>query len=197
MLHCFKYMRLFAVIALPVVTLTVAAQDSRARISIIDADAQTAVFTSDGFAADREEALENAYINVMQAILYSGVEGFNGGRPIVANAEHKRTNLWLGNMFTGKNPGYKQFCAGIELIDDFDRAASGQTHCRVNVIISHAYLLRRADTQGVTGNVKPQPAPSSTAVPATDSTSPAVPAERNTDVPATKPAVKKPKKSFL
>ena len=100
-------------------------------------------------------------------------------------------------MFTGKNPGYKQFCAGIELIDDFDRAASGQTHCRVNVIISHAYLLRRADTQGVTGNVKPQPAPSNTAVPATDSTSPAVPTERNTDVPATKPAVKKPKKSFL
>lgn len=186
MRHYRKLIRLFAVIAMLNAASSAAGQDSRARISVVDADTQTTVFVSDGFAADREEALENAYVNVMQAILYSGVEGFNGGRPIVASAEYRRSNLWLSGMFGGKNPDYKQFCAGIELLGDFNRAASGETHCRANVVISHAYLLRKAETQGVTGAGRPQTVPA-----ATDN-----PVPQNT-APESKPVPKKPKRSFL
>lgn len=136
--------------------LSAGAQDNREQIELLTMEGVSAVFSSEGFAPTKKDAVEQAKMAVLRRLLYDGVENFNFGEPIVTSGFG--TNLWLTEFFTGKYPAYKNFIDGIELIGNFDESAAGEVHCRANVIVKHELLMEQARTQGVTGQPS-QPRP--------------------------------------
>jgi hypothetical protein len=140
---------LFATIAFLLATLPTGAQTNREKIELLVVEENTAIFSAEGYAATKKDAVENATKAVLQRLLYDGVQDFNGGNPIVVSGQG--TNLWLNEFFDGKIPTYKNFVGDVELVGDFDNTPSGEVHCNTNVIIKHTLLMQRAAAQGVTG----------------------------------------------
>ena len=136
-------------------SLSVGAQGSREKIELLTMEGTTAVFSSEGFAATKRDAVENSQIAVLRRLLYDGIDSFNGGHPIVSSGQG--TNLWLTEFFTGKYPAYKNFLGDVELVGDFDNTPTGETHCQTNVVVKYEQLMEQARTQGVTGQPAPRP----------------------------------------
>lgn len=145
---------LFAIIAFLLATLSAGAQDNREKIELLVMEENSAIFSAEGFAANKKDAVENAIKAVLHRLLYDGVGDFNGGDPIVVSGQG--TNLWLNEFFDGKLPTYKTFVGDVELVGDFDSSPTGEVHCNTNVIIKHALLMQRAAAQGVTGDPQPE-----------------------------------------
>ena len=139
---------LFVTIAFLLTTLSAGAQNKREKIELLVMEENTAIFSAEGFAANKKDAIENATKATLHRLLYDGVQDFNGGDPIVVSGQG--TNIWLNGFFEGKLPAYKTFVGDVELVGDFNTSPSGEVHCTTNVIIKHALLLKRAVSQGVT-----------------------------------------------
>lgn len=142
--------KIWCIIVGLLVMLPISAQYSQNHVSILDMDATTAVFSTEGFGQNRSEAMENARKATLYKIMYEGVEGFNGNAPIVASSDFQRTNIWLNNFFDGKYAAYKAFLGEVELVGDFEQHSSNEYYCHIHVIIKHDMLFRQANLQGVT-----------------------------------------------
>ena len=127
------------------------AEDNRDKVEVLVVEENVAIFSAEGYASNKKEAILNAIKSVMYRLLYDGVEDFNDGSPIVASGHG--TNLWLKNFFDGEMPAYKNLVGGIELVD-MDKSPSGEVHCKTNVIVRYTQLLQQATAQGVTGGNK-------------------------------------------
>ena len=143
-------------------TLSAGAQ-GREQIEIVLMDGSTAIFASEGFSTDKATAVDNATQAVLRRLLYDGVEGFNGGEAIVSRGQ--RSNIWLGNFFTGKYAPYKTYVNGVELIGDFNVSPQGETHCQTHVIIDLDKLMSQCRTQGLMDDGTTGPVQQRTTVP--------------------------------
>ena len=145
-----------------------AAQTGSEKVELLFMDGMTAVFSSEGFADNKHDAVDHSCAAVLRYLLYSGVEDFNGGYPVVTRGQD--TNLWLREFFNGKLPAYKNYVGGVELVGDFATTATGLVSCKTNVMVKWDLLMRHAESQGVTGEAKETPVPA--AVPATTTPKP-------------------------
>lgn len=130
--------------------LSAGAQNSREKVELLAIEGTLAVFSSEGYADNKKDALENSKMAVLRKLLYDGVEGINDGNPIATSDID--TNLWLKGFFMGKYPAYKNFTGDIELVGDFDNAPTGEVHCQSNVMIKYKLLMTQAQTNGVMTN---------------------------------------------
>lgn len=140
-------------------TMPAGAQGSRENVELLTIEGTVAVFSSEGFADNKKDALENSRMAVLRKLLYDGVEGINDGMPIAT--QDIDTNLWLTGFFKGKFPVYKNFLGDVELLGDFNNTPAGEVHCTSNVTVKYKLLMTQAQTQGVTGervNTVPQQA---------------------------------------
>lgn len=128
-------------------SLSAGAQNNREDVELLAIEGTLAVFSSEGFADNKKDALENSKMAVLRKLLYDGVEGINDGIPIATLDID--TNLWLKGFFIGKYPAYKNFTGDIELVGDFDNAPTGEIHCRSNVMVKYKFLMTQAQTNGV------------------------------------------------
>ncbi len=168
------HIRTWLSVALLLTSLSAAAQGQREQIELLVMEGNSAIFSSEGYASTKKDAVEQAQMAVLRRLLYDGVEGYNWGNPIVVSGQG--TNLWLNEFFTGKYPAYKNFISQVELVGDFHETPTGETHCYANVVVKCEQLLQQARSQGVTS------------APAT------VPQQQQ---PTPTPTQKKPKRSFL
>ena len=127
-------------------TLSAGAQ-GREQIELVLIEGNTAIFSSEGFSGDKASAIDNSCQAVLRRLLYTGVEGFNGGDAIVSSGQG--TNLWLKEFFSGKFPHYKSFIGGVELLGDFGTSPQGEIYCRTHVIVNFDQLLFQCRTQGL------------------------------------------------
>ena len=145
------YARNFILSVLCLLTsLSAGAQNSREKVELLAIEGTLAVFSSEGYADNKKDALENSKMAVLRQLLYNGVEGINDGNPIAMSDID--TNLWLKGFFTGKYPAYKNFTGDIELVGDFDNSPTGEVHCQSNVMIKYKLLMTQAQTNGVMTN---------------------------------------------
>lgn len=157
-------MKMYKEIFIPLVclafTLGAKAQGSEDAVELLLINGSTAIFSSEGSGNDKKSAVEESKINVMRKIMFEGMEDFNEGYPIARSKVS--SNAWLKGLFDEKNPGYKTFVGPVEVVGEFDRSPTGETHCRTNVIIKHKMLMQYAETQGVTQpeGMDEQPTPS-------------------------------------
>ena len=145
---------LFVTIACLLAVLSAGAQNNREKVELLLMEENTAVFSSDGFASNKKDALENATKAAFRRLLYDGVHDFNGGDPIVVSGQE--TNIWLKEFFNGKQPAYKAFVDGVELVGDFSTSPSGEICCTANIVVKYTLLMQRAAAQGLTGNSQSQ-----------------------------------------
>lgn len=135
------------------------AQYQQNKVEIIDMDAQMAVFSVEGYGSKKADALQNACMATIYKLLYTGVDGFNDNAPIVAlSPENIKKNIWLSDMFRMEKRTYNSFCKNIEVDGEFEYTSNREYHCLVNVEVNYAYLLRMADTNGVTDKKDSPPA---------------------------------------
>lgn len=144
---------IFIILCLLTLLSPAGAQDNREKVELLLMDGSLAIFCSEGYADSKREAVENSCIAVLRQLLYTGVEDFNGGFPIVSNPQEN--NIWLRDFFTGKYPAYKNFLSDIELVGDFDSSPTGEIHCQTNVVIKYELLLIRARSQGLMEDSSP------------------------------------------
>ena len=148
---------LFLFLSCLLTALSAGAQESREKIELLVMEENMAIFSAEGFAANKKDAVENASKAVLRRLLYDGVQDFNEGAPIVTTGQG--TNLWLNEYFEGKVPAYKAFVGDVELVGDFDSSPTGEIHCTTNVVVKYSQLMQQAATQGVTGEPRPQQQP--------------------------------------
>ena len=128
-------------------TVPAGAQGSRENVELLTIEGTVAVFSSEGFADNKKDALENSRMAVLHKLLYDGVEGINDGMPIAT--QDLDTNLWLTGFFKGKFPVYKNFLGDVELLGDFNNTPAGEVHCTSNVTVKYKLLMTQAQIQGV------------------------------------------------
>ena len=135
--------------------LPASAQYFPSKVGLVDYDdeTKTAVFFSEGYGANKKEAVENSRIVVLQKLLYEGVEGINNDFPIVKRSA--KNHLWLQNFFNGKNAPYKSFLGEIEVIGSFTETDTKQLYCRTHVVIKFDFLMKQARIQGLTNTNSP------------------------------------------
>lgn len=127
------------------------AQYQQNKVEIIDMDAQMAVFSVEGYGPKKADALQNACMATIYKLLYTGVDGFNNNAPIVAlPLENIKKNIWLSDMFRMEKRTYNSFCKNIEVDGEFEYTSNRECRCLANVEVNYAYLLRMAETNGVT-----------------------------------------------
>lgn len=117
-------------------------------VELLLIDGSTAIFSSEGSGSDKKAAIENAKSNLIRKIMFDGVEDFNDSYPIARS--RLNSNAWLKGLCDEKNPGYTTFVGPVEVVGDFDRSPTGETHCRTNIMIKYKMLIQYAETQGVT-----------------------------------------------
>ncbi len=131
------------------------AQDYLSKVELVDFDndSKTAVFYSEGYGANKKDAVENSRIAVLRKLLYEGVEGINNDRPIIKRSTND--NVWLKDFFSGKTAPYKSFLGEIEVIGNFTETDTKQVYCRTHVVIKYGFLMRQASIQGLTNSSSP------------------------------------------
>lgn len=92
---------------------TVSAQTSD--VQYLEHDGITTVFAVESWAPKNDEAIEQAKIAVMKAILFDGLENYNGGNPII-DTPTSRTSDFLDQ----KKGKYRIFVRGVYREGDED-----------------------------------------------------------------------------
>ena len=126
---------------------------SKVELVDFDNDSKTAVFFSEGYGANKKDAVENSRIAVLRKLLYEGVEGINDDLPIIKRSADD--NVWLKDFFNGKAAPYNSFLGEIEVIGDFKETDMNQFYCKTHVVVKYGFLKRQAKIQGLTDTILP------------------------------------------
>ena len=94
----------------------VSAEDYLQIVSLESEQGVQAVFTSAGMGASRDEAELNAVKSLFYTLLFQGVDGVNGGQPLV-EAENKTYT----NSFFNRQARYNVYVIGTERVDRFNK----------------------------------------------------------------------------
>ena len=111
-------MRRIIVIAIAVLSgsLATLAQERSGNVWLLEFDGKTALFAAEGISPKKGDVLRSAEETIFDRLLYSGVDGINGGRPLMnkpreqlltkdyaVNFFKKRMHAYLKTDASGKN----------------------------------------------------------------------------------------------
>ena len=158
--------RIFLSTVLSLLTLStlfsqVNAEDYLQVVSLESEQGVQAIFTSAGMGATREEAELNAVKSLFYTLLFQGVDGVNGGKPL-AEAENKTYT----NSFFNRQARYNVYVIGTERADKFSKVGTAyqgtmRIAVRLRQLVSDVQKNTKAATKTTT--ITPPEGPGGTA----------------------------------
>lgn len=116
------------------------------------------VVRSSGHSADKKKAAENAAMSALDAYLFEGIEGVNGGKPLLAENARELKPGYFERLY--REGRYSVFARVLTEKPKVQKLSNGQFSTTVEVAISFKALQRDIDTSKLpTYGSQPSPAP--------------------------------------
>lgn len=125
-------------------TLQAVGQDN-GRISVLESNGKMATFSVDVSTVKADDAARDAMHMLFLTLLEQGVEGIDGGRPMM----QKNNPKWKDNFLKDKNPPFMLYVKGYQTEGDPLKNTVGLYEATVLVKVNIEFLIRQLQRLGL------------------------------------------------
>ena len=117
----------------------------RGQVNTLQVGGNCVIVSAEGYGAKRDDAFEDVQKEALSKLIYEGLQGFNGGRPLAQNTQ----NHWLRRFFEGRGAPYLNFIGGVMVEDEIVKTPKGEFYCRAIIKINYPSLVRSFKGQNI------------------------------------------------